>query len=85
MVKFKVQKENGRILIGLGITSGNVDNLKKGHPILVNGEELQIGTIDLTIFYGETERSIFNELQKGKLLPPDMKFEDYMKGSNESH
>jgi hypothetical protein len=85
MVKFKVQTESGRTLVGLGITEGNLKKLKEGFPLVVNGEELQIGKIDFTIFYGKTERAIFDELQKGKLLPPDMKFEDYMRGNNENH
>ena len=57
MVKFTGSDENGRTLVGLGISQGNVDRLKEGKPIHIHFEEMNLPwPIDLLIFFGATEQ-----------------------------
>jgi hypothetical protein len=58
MLKAKIK--GGPII--LGIDEGNVERLKKGHPILVNLAELG-GTGEMLLFYGETLEAIRDTLQ----------------------
>ena len=59
MIKFTAAEENGRTLVGLGISARNVECLKQGKPIHVHFEELSLPyKIDLLLFFGETEQEI---------------------------
>ena len=59
MIKFTAAAENGRTLVGLGISAGNVECLKQGKPIHVHFEELRLPyKIDLMVFFGETEQAM---------------------------
>jgi len=63
MVKFTSTRE-GRTLVGLGLSAGNVQRLREGKPIHVHLEELNLPyKIELMIMYGETEQEIANELK----------------------
>lgn len=69
MLKFLADR-NGRKLLGLGISQGNVDKLKEGKPILVEGEKLGL-PFDVFLFYGETEATMVQSLRDaGVELPP---------------
>ena len=70
MIKFKVTGTSGRQLVGLGITALNVEALKHGQPIHIMGTEMGL-PFDITIFYGATERKIFDELKKAGLIDPE--------------
>lgn len=64
MVKFTIQYPNGRTGVGLGITKENLEELKKGHPIHVSLEELNLPhKIDVMIMYGDTVEDIAKEVK----------------------
>lgn len=61
MIKF-TGTQDGKPLLGLGLSRGNCDKLLAGQPIVIHCE--QIGLAPLTIFLmgGETEESMAGEL-----------------------
>lgn len=64
MIAFTLQVNEGSIL-GLGITDENIENLKKGKPILKNIREYCPEALDkVLIMYGSTEFAIINEFKK---------------------
>lgn len=63
MIKFLMNGKN-KSLIGLGLSKGNIDRLKKGDPIYFSLEELGIEGYDVTIMYGETQDSMKQQLKK---------------------
>jgi hypothetical protein len=62
MLKAMARLENGRFLIVLGITDGNVQRMKEGQPIYFDpvsieippGSEIQA----ITLFYGKDEAEL---------------------------
>lgn len=76
MVKFTA--DNGGITtIGLGVSEGNVEKLKEGKPILVHlGEMIPGCNMDILIFYGETERAMYEELKPMLRNVPIHQFEE---------
>ncbi len=69
MVKFTAETPTG-ILIGLGLSRGNVEKLMKGMPIDVDmvdwlAENPTVGHI--VIFFGETEEAMRRQLES--LMP----------------
>lgn len=66
MIKFTgINKESGRVLLGLGLTDENIKRLKTGQPIMFPLEEvLANAEIDVLIFHGTDETQIEKELQK---------------------
>lgn len=76
MIKFTGDRD-GKTLVGLGISEGNVAKLKEGKPILVHLDEMIPGSnIDILIFYGETEQSMYQELKPMLRNVPLHKFEE---------
>lgn len=64
MIKFTSSGQDGRTLVGLGLSAGNIQRLKEGKPIHVHFEELNLPyKIDLMIMYGETEQELTKELR----------------------
>lgn len=63
MIKFAATSDEGKKIVGLGISEANVQELKKGRPILVRGEDVEISE-DIFIFYGETEESMKETLKQ---------------------
>lgn len=68
MIKFLVNGKNGGQLVGLGLSEGNIKNLKEGKPILIKLDELGIEGIDVLIHYGETEEAIVEDFRKQGLV-----------------
>jgi len=65
MIKFTATRENGRTMVGLGISEGNVERLRQGKPIHLHLEELNLPyKIDLMIMYGETEQALADSLKE---------------------
>jgi hypothetical protein len=57
MIKFNGQDENGRKLMGLGLSDANIRELKLGHPIRFEGDKLGFeGTV--LIMWGKTEDAL---------------------------
>jgi len=67
VVKFTTQTATGP-LIGLGVSEGNVERLKKGEPILVELNEIGQGGGQILLMYGETEKAIVAELESNGLM-----------------
>lgn len=62
MIKF-VGEKDGKQLIGLGISRGNVSRLEKGKPILVKGEEMGFPDIEILIFFKETDEELAKSME----------------------
>lgn len=68
MIKFRASGD-GREVVGLGLTARNIELLKQGKPILVKLSALGIETnIEITIIYGEDEKSLYRDLRKAGLV-----------------
>ena len=63
MIKASSKTSDGKTLLVLGITPENVRRMKAGHPILVDGSEVGIDNLLVTIMFGQTERSIVAEIR----------------------
>lgn len=75
MIKF-TGEHNGRVLIGLGLSEGNIQRLKRGEPIHIHFEELNLPhPYELLVFYGATEEEMAREL-KPMIRPETKVFED---------
>lgn len=57
MVKAKLQQQDGRTLILLGLSAENIERLKADEAVTFNGAPLGIDS-DVAIVYGETELAI---------------------------
>ena len=54
MIRWVADKtNNGRVIIGLGISADNLRELQKGRPIFVAGESVRLPRVDIVIHYGE--------------------------------
>ena len=64
MVKAKLKSKDGRgkDTFLLGLSEMNVQELKKGRPIIISMKEIDGPDIDVVIHYGTTEQSIAAEL-----------------------
>ena len=62
MLKACARLGDGRILVVLGITDANVDQLKQGDPIYFDTAQLRFQPGDtvgaITVFYGATEHEV---------------------------
>lgn len=54
---------SGKEIIGIGLSSMNVVRLKRGYPIVVNGEEIGL-PFSIIIHFGHSEKSMFEEVKK---------------------
>lgn len=65
MIKFTAGTQNGRTLIGIGISAENVARLKQGKPIHVSLEELNLPwKADVMLMYGDTEQVMAETLKE---------------------
>lgn len=62
MIKFTTTKGSEKKLIGLGLSHANLDRLRAGHPIFVDGDSMNIEDFDILIFTGSTEEAMVKEL-----------------------
>lgn len=63
MIRFNGRNERGRLLLGFGISEGNVQRLKEGKPIHIHADEMGFAG-EIMIFYGETEDEIARQLKE---------------------
>ena len=72
MIKFQAtHTDNGRRMLGIGLSHGNVTRLMEGKPIHFNAEDMGLSTIavsELLIYVGETEESMRADLEKEGFL-----------------
>lgn len=72
MLKAVMTKGDGTKLILLGLEEMNIQRLKEGKPIHVEGEDIGFPGIQIGIMYGETQQAMMDELKKsGVELPID--------------
>ena len=59
MVRFIATRDDGTVLIGLGITKENVERMKNGEPIYVTGDSIHLPfKADVLVTYGETLKDL---------------------------
>ena len=66
MIKFHATNpQNGRTILGLGLSHGNLDRLREGKPIHFNAEDMKLAELrfnEVLIYVGETEESMRRDL-----------------------
>jgi len=63
MIKFTATTKDGKRLLGLGLSHVNLDRLREGKPINIDGTSVGIEGLDVLIFAGETEASMAKALK----------------------
>lgn len=79
MIKFISSSSSGRKMLGLIISEGNVENLKKGFPIHFNAEDM--GLIDIQcneviVCYFSTEKEAYEYFNKNGYITKDTKIKE---------
>jgi hypothetical protein len=64
MLKAVMTKGDGTKLILLGLEEQNIQRLKEGQPIHVEGEDIGFPGIQIGIMYGETQQHMIDELKE---------------------
>lgn len=64
MIKFTSHLQNGKKLIGIGLSRENCNRLLDGKPILFDGDQLEEFGLQFLIMGGETEETIHNSLKE---------------------
>lgn len=64
MITFLASGKNNQQTVGIGITAENVERLKAGQPIHLNGANIGIN-LDILILYGETYEALQRDLSPG--------------------
>ena len=62
MVKFKGEDQDGKTILGFGLSELNLQKLREGMPIRINNTDFFDGTV--IILYGKTEKDIEAQLYK---------------------
>jgi hypothetical protein len=57
MIKFTGSSDDGRVLVGLGLSEGNLQMMRKGNPIHIFGAEMN-SPVDIIIFWGATDQAL---------------------------
>lgn len=78
MIKFKATGKEGREVIGLGFSAGNLDRLLAGDPVLIRGEDWNT-PFDILIFAAATEQALTDELTKHGVVGPETVVHDRRK------
>ena len=69
MIRFGATLENGRRLIGLGISDENIARLRQGKPIFVAGSSVGVPEVEIIICWGATEYELTEQL--ASLIGPE--------------
>lgn len=73
MIKFKSMSGN-RQIVGIGITDDVVRDLKKGKPVVMTMQDVEIDSnIEIFLFYGQDESSLYTVLKKAGIITPKTK------------
>lgn len=72
MIKFSAASSTGRKILGIGLSSRNIDLLMDDKPIFVDGQKLDFPT-DLIILYGTTEEEIVEKMKEQGFDLPEPK------------
>lgn len=71
MVAYASRDGKPLTVIMLGLSHRNLDELKKGHPIIVKGADVHAPGYEIIIFSGETEQAMAREVHE--LIGPETK------------
>lgn len=63
MIKFAVNTKEKGLLMGFGLSEGNIERLKAGQPIMINLEDMGLMKGSIMIFYGKTEAEMAEMLK----------------------
>jgi len=63
--------QGNRMFIGLGLTKNNVERLQKNRPLIVTGEDVGLGKIDIVIFHGQDEASLLKQMNNAGIELPE--------------
>ncbi len=58
VIKARATTDDGREIVVLGISDGNIARLREGKPIHLHGEEMGLSKIDIWIFAGKDEAAL---------------------------
>ena len=75
MIKMGGTKPDGRKMVVLGLSEGNLMRLREKKPIVIHGEEIGWGKHDIIICWGETEEKLVEEL--GSMIGPETNVRDH--------
>lgn len=75
MIKMAGTSVDGRQVILLGLSEGNLKRLRERKPIHIHSEEFNIPGIDVIICWGPTEDDLMKELQS--LIGPETEMRDH--------
>jgi hypothetical protein len=64
MLKYKAQKEDGTLCIGLGFSEENIKRLQEGQPIAFDLKELGLPPLEFFVFVGKDEATMHKELME---------------------
>lgn len=64
MIKFCAGISGNRLLLGIGLSEGNIELLKEGRPIVFSGEDLGIRNLTVIVDYGETEQALVDKYSR---------------------
>lgn len=78
MIKFTAGGLGDSLLLGFGLSRGNINQLVKGHPIKADLKELGLENTTILIFFGETEEQMQKDL--AKMLGPSTLIVDRKRG-----
>lgn len=62
MIKFTANLDDNKKLIGIGLSHGNLERLKEGKPIKINGPDIGLPDMEILIFSGSTEMAMAKQL-----------------------
>ena len=64
MIKFTATTGDDKRLLGIGLSHTNLERLKEGKPININGQSVGIGGMDVLIFAGKDEATMASQLNE---------------------
>ena len=71
MIKFSKFSDNGRTLIGIGLSDGNIEKLKAGMPIhFFMAELVDNSKMEVLIFHGKDEAAMKASLEANGMIVP---------------
>ena len=76
MIKMTGQSKDGRTLVTLGLSEGNLKRLREGKPIHIFGAEMDL-PVDICIFWGETEEKLVEMVKP--FISPETRVRDMQK------
>lgn len=77
MIKMMATGKDGRKIVLLGITDGNIQRLREGKPIHIHGEEMGLGPMEIWIITGKDEATLTEQL--APLIGPETRVRDMQK------